>query len=67
MDSALRRVPVGTTYTPESSVSVVASLDICEHVSPQPDASLPFRPAGWQLQSENRQPRDGDNQQGNSP
>ena len=34
---------------------------------PQPDASLPFRPAGWQLQSDNRQPRDGDNQQGNSP
>ena len=34
---------------------------------PQPDASLPFRPAGWQLQSDNRQQRDGDNQQGNSP
>ena len=34
---------------------------------PQPDASLPFRPAGWQLQSDNRQHRDGDNQQGNSP
>ena len=34
---------------------------------PQPDASLPFRPAGWYLQSDNRQQRDGDNQQGNSP
>ena len=34
---------------------------------PQPDASLPFRPAGCQLQSDNRQQRDGDNQQGNSP
>ena len=34
---------------------------------PQPDASLPFRHVGWQLQSDNRQPRDGDNQQGNSP
>ena len=34
---------------------------------PQPDASLPFRPAGWQLQSDNRQQKDGDNQQGNSP
>ena len=34
---------------------------------PQPDASLPFRPAGWKLQSDNRQQRDGDNQQGNSP
>ena len=31
VDSALRRVPVG--ITPESSVSVVASLDTCEHVA----------------------------------
>ena len=31
VDSALRRVPVRTT--PESSVSVVASLDICERVA----------------------------------
>ena len=31
VDSALRRVPVGTT--PESSVSAVASLDICKHVA----------------------------------
>ena len=32
---------------------------------PRPDASLPFRPAGWHLQSDNRQQRDGDNHQGN--
>ena len=31
VDSALRRVSVGTT--PESSVSAVASLDTCEHVA----------------------------------
>ena len=31
VDSALRRVPVGTT--PESSVSVVASLNTCDHVA----------------------------------
>ena len=29
---------------------------------PQPDTSLPYRPAGWQLQSDNRQQRDDDNQ-----
>ena len=34
---------------------------------PQLDASLPFRPAGWHLQSDNHQQRDDDNQQGNSP
>ena len=34
---------------------------------PHPDASLPYKPVGWQLQSDNRQQRDGDNQQGNSP
>ena len=34
---------------------------------PQPDASLPFKPAGWFLQSDGRQQRDGDNQTGNSP
>ena len=34
---------------------------------PQPDASLPYKPVGWQLQSDNRQQRDGDNHQGNSP
>ena len=33
---------------------------------PRPDASLPFKPAGWYLQSENRQQRDGDTQLGNS-
>ena len=31
---------------------------------PQPDASLPFKPAGWFLQSDGRQQRDGDNQNG---
>ena len=31
VDSALRRVPAGTT--PESSASAVASLDTCEHVA----------------------------------
>ena len=34
---------------------------------PRPDASLPFKPAGWYLQSDSRQRRDGDNQPGNSP
>ena len=34
---------------------------------PQPHASLPFKPAGWFLQSDGRQQRDGDNQTGNSP
>ena len=34
---------------------------------PQPDSSLPFKPAGWFLQSDRRQQRDGDNQTGNSP
>ena len=34
VDSALRRVPVGST--PESSDSAVASLDICEHVAHSP-------------------------------
>ena len=34
---------------------------------PRPDASLPFKPASWFLQSDGRQQRDGDNQTGNSP
>ena len=34
---------------------------------PQPDTSLPFKPAGWFLQSDSRQQRNGDNQPGNSP
>ena len=34
---------------------------------PNPDASLPFKPAGWFLQSEGNQRRDGGNQTGNSP
>ena len=34
---------------------------------PNPDASLPFKPAGWFLQSEGNQQRDGRNQTGNSP
>ena len=34
---------------------------------PSPDASLPFKPAGWVLQSEGNQQRDGGNQTGNSP
>ena len=33
---------------------------------PRPDASLPFKPEGWYLQSDNRQQRDGDTQPGNS-
>ena len=33
---------------------------------PRPDASLPFKPAGWYLQSDNRQQSDGDTQPGNS-
>ena len=32
---------------------------------PRPDASLPFKPAGWYLQSEGRQQRDGDTAPGN--
>ena len=34
---------------------------------PSPDTSLPFQPAGWFLQSEGNQQRDGENQTGNSP
>ena len=34
---------------------------------PRPDASLPFKPVGWFLQSDGRQQRDGENQTGNSP
>ena len=34
---------------------------------PHPDASLPFKPAGWQLQSDTQHQRDGDNRQGNAP
>ena len=34
---------------------------------PQPHTSLPYKPVGWQLQSDNRQQRDGDNHHGNSP
>ena len=33
---------------------------------PTPDSSLPFKPAGWHLQSDNRPQRDGNNNQGNS-
>ena len=33
---------------------------------PRPDASLPFKPAGWYLQSEGHQQRDGDTAPGNS-
>ena len=33
---------------------------------PRPDASLPCKPAGWYLQSEGRQQRDGDTAPGNS-
>ena len=33
---------------------------------PRPDSSLPFKPAGWQLQSDRLQ-HDGNNHQGNSP
>ena len=32
----------------------------------RPDATLPFRPAGWHLQSDNRPSRDGNNSPGNS-
>ena len=32
----------------------------------RPDATLPFRPAGWHLQSDNRPTRDGNNSPGNS-
>ena len=32
----------------------------------RPDATLPLRPAGWHLQSDNRPPRDGNNSPGNS-
>ena len=34
---------------------------------PTPDSSLPFKPAGWHLQSDNRPQRDGNDNQGNSP
>ena len=34
---------------------------------PQPDSSLPFKPACWQIQSDNRPQRDRNIQQGNSP
>ena len=34
---------------------------------PNPDASLPFKPAGWFLQSEGNRQRDGRNQTENSP
>ena len=34
---------------------------------PTPDLMLPFKPAGWHLQSDNRPQRDGNNNQGNSP
>ena len=34
---------------------------------PKPDASLPFKPAGWFLQSEGNGQRDGRNQTENSP
>ena len=33
----------------------------------RPDSSLPFKPPGWHLQSDNQPPRDGNNSQGNSP
>ena len=33
---------------------------------PTPDSSLPFKPAGWHLQSDNRPQRDGNDNQGNS-
>ena len=33
----------------------------------QPDASLPFKPAGWRLQSDTQHQGDSDNQQGNAP
>ena len=32
----------------------------------RPDSTLPFKPAGWHLQSDNRPPRDGNNSPGNS-
>ena len=32
----------------------------------RPDSSLPFKPVGWHLQSDNRPPRDGNNSPGNS-
>ena len=65
VDSALRRVP-GRDYSRIKCFSC-GQFGHMRTRCPQPDASLPFRPAGWQLQSDNRQPRDGDNQQGNSP
>ena len=33
---------------------------------PRPDSSLPLKPAGWYIQSEGRQQRDGDTPPGNS-
>ena len=32
----------------------------------RPDSTLPFKPAGWHLQSDNRPPRDGNSSPGNS-
>ena len=32
----------------------------------RPDSTLPFKPTGWHLQSDNRPPRDGNNSPGNS-
>ena len=34
---------------------------------PTPDSSLPFKPAGWHLQSDNRPQHNGNDNQGNSP
>ena len=42
----------------------------CGHMQtrcPRPDSSLPFKPAGWHLQLDNRPQRDGNDSQGNSP
>ena len=62
---ARRHVPAGITRG--SSVSVVANLVTCRPICPRPDSSLPFKPAGWQLQSDNRPQCDGNNHHGNSP
>ena len=61
---ARRHGPDGTT--PGSSVSVVENLVICKPAAHVRTLSCPSKPAGWHLQSENRQQRDGDNHQGNS-
>ena len=63
-DSVLLCGPAGITR--ELSVSAAASLAICRVVARDPDSSLPFKPAGWHLQSDNRPPRDGNNSPGNS-